>query len=72
MDTKRFEGIVFRPVPGPRFYIRKGDKERKPFVHEFMEPRCEMCGHEEVISSYCKRICLHCGFMTGRSESACQ
>jgi hypothetical protein len=28
---------------------------------------CEMCGGP-VVAYHCKRICLHCGFMTGCSE----
>ena len=65
MTLKKDEGLVFRPVPGipPS---EKREARRAPAPHP-SDPRCEMCGHV-VIATHCKRICLHCGFMTGCSE----
>jgi hypothetical protein len=60
------EGVVFAPVP----VVRDLPERPRPVVRlsrEAQDPRCEMCGHS-VIATHCKRICLHCGFMTGCSE----
>jgi hypothetical protein len=66
MSLKRQEGAMMSqwPVPQP--------PAEKPVPRAFLardprDPRCEMCGHA-VIATHCKRICLHCGFMTGCSE----
>ncbi len=61
--TPKGEGIAFRPLPLTRVLGREQDE---PGVGG-SEPRCEMCG-AVVIVSHCQRICLQCGFMTGRSE----
>jgi len=65
MDEKR-EGPALPPLPvaDPRVARARrglglsGDAGELP---------CEMCG-APVIAYHCKRICLHCGFMTGCSE----
>jgi hypothetical protein len=67
MTLKQTEGAVFQPVP---VLSPKADKTemRTPMVSPHpTDPRCELCGHA-VIATHCKRICLHCGFMTGCSE----
>ncbi len=59
-ETTKTDRAACRPlpaVPRPRLVI-----SREP-----MDPACEMCGHP-VMATHCKRICLHCGFMTGCSE----
>src|SRR5262249_6401176 len=60
------EGVVFPPVPVPRQRVREAARPGRVAPRD-AEPRCEMCG-SLVIASHCKRICLHCGFMTGCSE----
>jgi len=65
MDVKS-EGAVIPPVP-----IASG-RTRIARRSEFLsrdpgELPCEMCG-AAVVAYHCKRICLHCGFMTGCSE----
>ncbi len=66
MDVKS-EGPVFPPLPLGRGLTRGAMSLGTRLLRETSEPRCEMCGHE-VIVSHCKRICLKCGFMTGCSE----
>jgi hypothetical protein len=63
METKR-EGPVLPPLPvgGPRA-SRAGRRSHR----ETGELPCEMCG-AAVVAYHCRRICLHCGFMTGCSE----
>jgi len=65
VEAKR-EGPAFRPMPvadpnGGRAR-REGKSQR-----DAGELPCEMCG-AEIVAYHCKRICLHCGFMTGCSE----
>ena len=60
------EGVVFTPVPVER-NIPETPKVKLRLSREACEPVCELCGHT-VIATHCKRICLHCGFMTGCSE----
>jgi hypothetical protein len=65
MDTKR-EGAALPqlPVADPRIQRAR----RGPFPQaDGGELPCEMCG-AVVVAYHCKRICLHCGFMTGCSE----
>jgi hypothetical protein len=65
METKR-EGAAVppQPVADPRV----GRATRGGVVPRSAgELPCEMCG-AAVIAHHCKRICLHCGFMTGCSE----
>jgi hypothetical protein len=66
MSLKKDEGVVFSPVPMAPPVAEK--RERRLYLSPHpADPRCEMCGHP-VIATHCKRICLHCGFMTGCSE----
>ncbi len=61
------EGIVFPPLPlTPRLAPRPGVVQVAA-LRESGAPPCEMCGHP-VIAAHCKRVCLHCGFLTGCSE----
>ena len=60
------EGVLFTPLPVERD-IPETPKVKLRLSREASEPLCEMCGHR-VIAAHCKRICLHCGFMTGCSE----
>jgi hypothetical protein len=65
MDEKR-EGLALPPLPvaDPRVArARKGPAAQC----ETGDLPCEMCGGP-VVAYHCKRICLHCGFMTGCSE----
>jgi hypothetical protein len=63
MNVKN-EGAVFAPVP---LTSAPAERSARPLSREAQDPLCELCGHP-VIASHCKRICLHCGFMTGCSE----
>jgi hypothetical protein len=65
MNTKS-EGAVFTPVPVVG-HVPESPKLRLRLSPAANDPACEMCGHP-VIATHCKRICLHCGFMTGCSE----
>ena len=65
--TAKSEGLVFTPVPIVRHVPETPKTLRLRFSREATDPACEMCGHP-VIATHCKRICLHCGFMTGCSE----
>jgi hypothetical protein len=65
MDVKS-EGVAFPPVPisdGRPREVRQGPA----LSRDAGELPCEMCGWA-VAAYHCKRICLHCGFMTGCSE----
>ncbi len=65
MDEKS-EGVALPPLPvaDPRVArARKGAAS----PGETGDVPCEMCGGP-VVAYHCKRICLHCGFMTGCSE----
>jgi hypothetical protein len=65
MDEKR-EGVALPPLPvaDPRVArARRGPAS----LCETGDVPCEMCGGP-VVAYHCKRICLHCGFMTGCSE----
>jgi hypothetical protein len=65
MDEKS-EGLALPPLPvaDPRVArARKGPATQC----ETGDLPCEMCGGP-VVAYHCKRICLHCGFMTGCSE----
>lgn len=65
MDEK-VEGVAFPPLPA--FDPRVARARRGPvLVRDAGELPCEMCGRA-VVAYHCKRICLHCGFMTGCSE----
>lgn len=65
MEAK--EGPAFPPVPWTRGRVREAANHGARVLQDASEPRCEMCG-SAVLVSHCKRICLHCGFMTGCSE----
>jgi hypothetical protein len=63
---EKIEGAAFPPVPidHPRVHrARRGTY----LLRDDGELPCEMCG-SPVVAYHCKRICLHCGFMTGCSE----
>jgi hypothetical protein len=60
---EKIEGAAFPPVPVDDPRVRRG-----PYVlRDNGELPCEVCG-SSVVAYHCKRICLHCGFMTGCSE----
>jgi hypothetical protein len=68
MALKKTEGVASSPWPVPvPVPERVPARQKLRLSKDPREPRCEMCGHA-VIASHCKRICLHCGFMTGCSE----
>ena len=65
MDEK-LEGLALPPLPvaDPRVArARRGSSLQR----DTGELPCEMCG-SPVVAYHCRRICLHCGFMTGCSE----
>ena len=65
MDEKR-EGLALPPLPVADPRVARA--RRGPFLQcDMGELPCEMCG-SPVVAYHCKRICLHCGFMTGCSE----
>jgi cell division septal protein FtsQ len=65
METKR-EGAALPPLPVTDPRVTRA--RRGPFpMSDAGELPCEMCG-AAVVAYHCKRICLHCGFMTGCSE----
>ena len=56
----------FRPLPVPDRRVAR--EARGPFpIADSRDLPCEMCGARRC-RYHCKRICLHCGFMTGCSE----
>jgi len=65
MDEKR-EGLALPPLPvaDPRVA-----RARRGLYHscDTGELPCEVCG-SSVVAYHSRRICLHCGFMTGCSE----
>jgi len=64
--NEKIEGAAFPPLPvsDPRVArARRGPN----LGRDAGELPCEMCG-SSVVAYHCKRICLHCGFMTGCSE----
>ncbi len=66
MEQKREEGLAHPPLPvaDPRVARARRGPRRSCDTGELP---CEMCG-SAVVAYHCKRICLHCGFMTGCSE----
>jgi len=63
---EKIEGAAFPPVPVD--HPRLNRARRGSYVlRDDGELPCEMCG-SPVVAYHCKRICLHCGFMTGCSE----
>ncbi|HXK12512.1 MAG TPA: hypothetical protein VMT70_22935 [Vicinamibacteria bacterium] len=65
MDEKR-EGPALPPLPVAFPSVSRA--RRGPFLPgDAGELPCEVCG-AAVVAYQCKRICLHCGFMTGCSE----
>jgi hypothetical protein len=66
MSLKK-EGVASRPLPVLPPAPEKTVRTRLYLSPDPRDPHCEMCGHP-VIATHCKRICLHCGFMTGCSE----
>jgi hypothetical protein len=68
MALKKAEGPGTSPWPVLAPTTEKAEsRPRAVRAADPREPLCELCGHV-VIASHCKRICLHCGFMTGCSE----
>jgi hypothetical protein len=68
MSLKKQEGVASLPWPvEPPAPENLPVRLRLALSKDPREPRCEMCG-SVVIATHCKRICLHCGFMTGCSE----
>jgi len=65
MDEKR-EGLALPPLPVADPRVARARREPSPQCDTGDLP-CEMCG-ARVVAYHCKRICLHCGFMTGCSE----
>ena len=65
METKR-EGAALPPLPVADPRVSRA-KRGTLTLGEGSELPCEMCG-AAVVAYHCKRICLHCGFMTGCSE----
>jgi hypothetical protein len=65
METKR-EGAALPPLPVADPRVARA-KRGFLILGEGGELPCEMCG-AAVVAYHCKRICLHCGFMTGCSE----
>jgi hypothetical protein len=62
---EKTEGAALPPVPVDP---RAARARRGPTVlRDGGELPCEVCG-SVVVAYHCKRICLHCGFMTGCSE----
>ena len=65
MDEKR-EGPALPPLPVADPRVARAT--RRPAVQcDTGDLPCEVCGFS-VVAYHCKRICLHCGFMTGCSE----
>ena len=66
MEQKREEGLAHPPLPvaDPRVARARRGLNLQCDTGELP---CEMCG-SAVVAYHCKRICLHCGFMTGCSE----
>ena len=65
MDEKS-EGPALPPLPVADPRVARA--RRGPFVPaDPGDLPCEVCG-AAVVAYQCKRICLHCGFMTGCSE----
>jgi hypothetical protein len=62
METKS-EGPALPPLP----VVGGVRAARRRALRDTGELPCEMCG-ASVVAYHCKRICLHCGFMTGCSE----
>jgi hypothetical protein len=64
--NEKIEGAAFPPLPvdDPRVSRRRRGLHLGKSTGDLP---CEMCG-SSVVAYHCKRICLHCGFMTGCSE----
>jgi hypothetical protein len=65
MDEKR-EGPALPPLPVADPRVARARRGSFPPETTGDLP-CEVCG-SPVVAHHCKRICLHCGFMTGCSE----
>jgi hypothetical protein len=65
MDEKR-EGLAFPPLPVADPRVARA-RQGSYLPCDTGELPCEVCG-SSVVAYHCKRICLHCGFMTGCSE----
>jgi len=65
MDEKR-EGLALPPLPVADPRVARASR-RPPLQCDTGDLPCEVCG-SAVVAYHCKRICLHCGFMTGCSE----
>jgi hypothetical protein len=65
MDEKR-EGLAFPPLPVADPRVARARRGPEPSRDPGGLP-CAMCG-ASVVEYRFRRICLHCGFMTGCSE----
>ena len=66
MDEKR-EGLALPPMPVADPRVARARRGRVIVQCDMGDLPCEVCG-SSVVAYHCKRICLHCGFMTGCSE----
>jgi hypothetical protein len=65
MDEK-VEGVALQPLPVADPRVARA--RRGPFpTRATGELPCLVCG-SPLVEYNCKRICLHCGFMTGCSQ----
>jgi hypothetical protein len=66
MDQKS-EGLALPPLPVADPRVARARRRAAVQQCETWDLPCEVCGYS-VVAYHCKRICLHCGFMTGCSE----
>lgn len=66
MDEKR-EGVALPPMPVADPRVARAKRRPTAVQCDTGDLPCEVCG-SAVVAYHCKRICLHCGFMTGCSE----
>ena len=66
MDETR-EGLALPPLPVADPRVARARRGPTTIHCDTGDLPCEVCG-SSVVAYHCKRICLHCGFMTGCSE----
>jgi hypothetical protein len=66
MDQKR-EGVALPPLPAADPRVARARRGPASVHCDTGDLPCEVCG-SSVVAYHCKRICLHCGYMTGCSE----